>query len=524
MALVTDRPSDVADAAPDENLFARFAKAAEARPGGIFIRQSGQPDLLYRDMLRESAKAAAWLRGLGIGRSDRIVVQVVKSVPAVILYLASLRVGAVFVPLNSAYGESEIYYFLGDVEPRLVVASRGCAAAQVGFAGHRILLDRQIEAAPWANAVPSAPIEQARASDPAAILYTSGTTGESKGAILTHGNLSSNAATLARAWRWREDDVLLHALPVFHVHGLFVALHCALLGASPMIFHESFQVDRVIADLPAATVFMGVPTYYSRLLEDPRLDAPLCSHMRLFVSGSAPLREATFDEFRKRTGHEILERYGMTEALMVTSNPYDGPRIAGSVGPPLPGILVRVMRDDGTEAAAGEPGVLHIQGPNLFAGYWRNPEKTAEDHAGDGSFISGDIATIDTAGVVRIVGRAKDLIISGGYNVYPKEIELVIDAEDGVAESAVIGVPHPDFGEAVVAIVVASPQGMNVQALRAAIAAKLADFKRPKAIRIVSGLPRNAMGKVQKAELRRQYADLFTAQRQGDQAWPTANP
>jgi malonyl-CoA/methylmalonyl-CoA synthetase len=317
---------------------------------------------------------------------------------------------------------------------------------------------------------------------------------------------------LGQAWRWQDNDVLLHALPIFHVHGLFVALHCALLHASPMLFHDRFDPGAVMRDLPDATVFMGVPTFYTRLLGEASFDAALCNNMRLFISGSAPLLDATFTEFEQRTGHTILERYGMTEALMVTSNPYDGPRIAGSVGMPLPGISARVIAEGGKPAATGEPGVLEFKGPNLFSGYWRNPEKTAEDHTADGYFISGDIATQDSAGFIRIVGRAKDLIISGGYNIYPKEIELAIDALDGVFESAVIGVPHPDFGESVVAVVVPEP-GFALQSteIAHALASELAAFKRPKQIVIVDELPRNAMGKVQKAELRALHKDAFAA-------------
>ncbi|MEY2928430.1 MAG: hypothetical protein RL367_2907, partial [Pseudomonadota bacterium] len=351
----------------------------------------------------------------------------------------------------------------------------------------------------------------ATSSDPAAILYTSGTTGRSKGAVLTHGNLSSNILMLGKAWHWQGDDVLLHALPIFHVHGLFVALHCALLHASPILFHERFDAAAVMRDLRSASVFMGVPTFYTRLLSEPEFDRATCETMRLFVSGSAPLLDATFEEFVVRTGHTILERYGMTEALMVTSNPYDGPRIAGSVGPSLPGITVRIIAENGAPAATGEPGVLEMAGPNMFDGYWRNPEKTAEDHTADGYFISGDIATMDAAGYVRIVGRAKDLIITGGYNVYPKEVEMVIDALDGVVESAVIGVPHPDFGEGIVAVV-AKAAGSSVTAdqIAAVLNAELAAFKRPKRIIIAGDLPRNAMGKVQKAELRSVYKTSFT--------------
>jgi malonyl-CoA/methylmalonyl-CoA synthetase len=438
------------------------------------------------------------------------VVQAHKSPASVILYLACLRAGVVFIPLNTTYQESELGYFLGDAEPSLLVASAGLPGETVAFGGTRVLLPGDLASAPWADLEELLPTVKVAARDPAAILYTSGTTGRSKGAVLTHGNLSSNVQVLGEAWRWREDDVLLHALPIFHAHGLFVALHCALLGASPILFHERFDNAAVLRDLPRATVFMGVPTFYTRLLSEPGFDKALCAKMRLFVSGSAPLLDTTFEEFAERTAHIILERYGMTEALMVTSNPYEGPRIAGSVGPALPGISVRIIAEGGKQAAIGEPGVLEMKGPNMFSGYWRNPEKTAQDHTPDGWFISGDIATMDEADYVRIVGRSKDLIISGGYNVYPKEVEMVIDAIDGVEESAVIGVPHPDFGEGVVAVVARSA-GAEITAadIAAVVGVELAAFKRPKTSIIVDQLPRNAMGKVQKAELRKLHKDLF---------------
>jgi malonyl-CoA/methylmalonyl-CoA synthetase len=492
------------------NVFALFEAAALAHPNRPFLIVRGEPLLNYAAMLDETGRAASWLRSVGVKLGDRVVVQANKSPASVILYLACLRAGAVYIPLNTAYQESELAYFLSDAEPRLLVVSAELPGAIVPFGGVRALLPDDIKSAPWARIADSTATAQAVSSDAAAILYTSGTTGRSKGAVLTHGNLSSNVMVLCEAWRWRDDDVLLHALPIFHAHGLFVALHCALLCASPILFHARFDAAAVLQDLRAATVFMGVPTFYTRLLAEPGFNRDFCARMRLFVSGSAPLLDATFNEFVERTGHAILERYGMTEALMVTSNPYDGPRIAGSVGPALPGVSVRVIADHGNPAPTGEPGVLHIKGPNLFSGYWRNPEKTAEDHTDDGYFISGDIATEDKQGFIRIVGRAKDLIITGGYNVYPKEVEMAIDAIDGVAESAVIGVPHPDFGEGVVAVV-ARAAGSKIAAgdIAAVVNVQLAAFKRPKASIIVDELPRNAMGKVQKGELRAQYKNLF---------------
>jgi len=500
------------DVSKKGNVFALFEAAALANPDRPFLIVDGRPLLPYSAMLTETARAAAWLEAVGVRRGERALVQVHKSPAAVILYLACLRAGVVYIPLNTAYQEGELTYFLSDSEPALLVASPGLPGASVGFEGRRVVMTGDLQSAPWAALEIGFVTARAVADDPAAILYTSGTTGRSKGAVLTHGNLSSNVLVLARAWRWQDDDVLLHALPIFHAHGLFVALHCALVRASPILFHERFEAAAVMRDLPTATVFMGVPTFYTRLLAEPSFETELCARMRLFISGSAPLLDATFEEFSRRTGHTILERYGMTEALMVTSNPYDGPRIAGSVGPALPGVSVRVIGDDGQRAPIAQPGILEIKGPNLFAGYWRNPEKTAQDHTADGYFISGDIATEDEAGFIRIVGRAKDLIISGGYNVYPKEVEMVIDAIDGVAESAVIGVAHPDFGEGVLAVVAreaGSP--IHPEAITRLLGTELAAFKRPKKVVIVDELPRNAMGKVQKAELRTLYKDSFTA-------------
>ena len=494
------------------NVFALFERAAGANLQRDFLVLDGRSRLTYAAMLADTGRAAAWLRSVGVQPQDRVLVQVQKSPVAVILYLACLRAGAVFIPLNTAYQQGEISYFISDAEPGLLVASPGLPGETVSFDGTRVLLDGDLDAAPWVATMDDSPTTQAAAGDAAAILYTSGTTGRSKGAVLTHGALSSNVQVLGEAWRWQDDDVLLHALPIFHAHGLFVALHCALLRASPILFHERFDAKAVLLDLPSATVFMGVPTFYTRLLTEPAFDEALCSRMRLFVSGSAPLLDATFEEFRRRTGHTNLERYGMTEALMVTSNPYDGPRIAGSVGPALPGVSVRVVADDGQRSPPGEPGVLEMRGPNLFAGYWRNPEKTAQEHTADGYFISGDVATEDEAGFIRIVGRAKDLIISGGYNIYPKEIEMAIDALDGVAESAVIGVPHPDFGEGGVAVVARAPgRELEPETISLALASELAGFKRPKTIVIVDELPRNAMGKVQKAELRALHNQAFVA-------------
>lgn len=493
-----------------DNLFSILTRTAATRPDQAFLLLPDGQEVTFGDMLEQSARAAGWLRRSGVGVADRVVAQLDKSAAAVIFYLGCVRSGAVFVPLNAAYTEAELSYFLSDAEPALLVASPAHAGARVAFAGKRQILDPSLSEAPWRDCEPLDAVEPVSPDDPAAILYTSGTTGRSKGAVLTHRNLSSNALTLHDAWQWQDGDVLLHALPIYHAHGLFVALHGALLNGSTVIFHERFEAASVIRDLPAATVFMGVPTFYTRLLDDPGFDATTSQSIRVFISGSAPLLESTFLDFEARTGHRILERYGMTEAVMVTSNPYQGPRQPGTVGYALPEIDVRIALEDGSPAPVGEPGILQIKGPNLFSGYWRNPEKTAQEHTTDGYFISGDVAVTAEDGFISIVGRAKDLIISGGFNVYPREIELAIDALPGVHESAVIGIPHPDFGEGVVAVVVAEAGiSLDPTAIRNELAANLAAFKRPKHVIVLHELPRNAMGKVQKALLRERYADIF---------------
>lgn len=502
--------TDARSRAAEHNLFAIITRTAPGRSAQPFLRSLGGRVVTFGQMLEHGARVSSWLQGCGLRPGDRIVAQLEKSPAALLLYLGCVRGGFVFVPLNTAYTAPEVDYFVSDAEPALLVASPDSPAASLPTGVRREVLGPILDEAPWLSCDATAPVAAVGPDDPAAILYTSGTTGRSKGAVLTHQNLSSNALVLHDAWRWRDGDVLLNALPIYHVHGLFVAFHGALLNGSTVIFQERFDAAAVIDALPSATVFMGVPTFYTRLLDDPRLDAASCRAMRVFISGSAPLLEGTFRAFKDRTGHEILERYGMTEAVMVTSNPYEGPRRPGTVGRALPGIDVRIMTESGVPAAAEQSGVLQLKGPNLFSGYWRNPVKTAEDHTRDGYFISGDIAEQDRDGFIRIVGRAKDLIISGGFNVYPKEIEMMIDAMPGVAESAVIGVPHPDFGEGVVAVVVAR-RGMSLDpaAIRAATAFALAAFKRPKEVIVVEELPRNPMGKVQKALLRTRYGDLF---------------
>lgn len=454
----------------------------------------------------------------GVKPSDRVTVRVEKSPDALALYFATIGLGAIFSPLNTDYTAGELEYFVQDAEPSLVVcvpasghnmgaiANRvGAAVATLGAEGSGSLGEAAKRQAD--TFVPALRGEE----DIAAILYTSGTTGRSKGAMLSHGNLLSNAATLKKAWAFTEDDVLLHALPIFHAHGLFVASNTVALAGGSIIFHPRFVVDDVIRDLPAATSFMGVPTFYSRLLADRRLNRETVAGMRLFVSGSAPLLAETHVEFERRTGHRILERYGMTETTMITSNPYGGVRKAGTVGLPLPGISVRICdAETGREVPPGEIGILEVAGPNVFKGYWRMPEKTASEFRGDGYFITGDLARIDADGYITLGGRTKDLIISGGYNVYPKEVELLIDELDGVVESAVIGVPHPDFGEAVVAVVVVDPDRVTAaESLMPLLMGKVAKYKQPKRYFIEDSLPRNALGKIQKTLLREKYCRCF---------------
>ncbi|MFC7050981.1 malonate--CoA ligase [Emcibacter nanhaiensis] len=502
------------------NLFALFQNSyagKSERP--VIIDPDGTVRYSFGDLEEYTARIAALLTELQVGRGDRVVVQVDKSPEMLFLYLACLRKGVIFIPLNTAYTQEEVRYFLSDATPGLLVCdpekepALKQVAADVDVA-HILTLDSNgtgslTDAA--AVVKPDEAIEEMADEDIAAILYTSGTTGRSKGAMLTHKNLSSNVQALHQVWQWEPGDVLLHALPIFHAHGLFVGCHLALLNGSPMIFLAKFDLDLVLENLPKATVFMGVPTFYTRLLGDPRFTPELAQGMRLFISGSAPLQAETFTEFEQRTGKRILERYGMTEAIMITSNPYENDaRVAGTVGMALPGVSVRVVDDEGQMLPAGEVGNLEITGPNVFKGYWKMPEKTAEEFTDDGYFRTGDLATRSEDGRVTIVGRSKDLIISGGYNVYPKEIEAVIDDLAGVKESAVIGVPHNDFGEAVVAIVVRGPDGkISEEDIIDALKGKLARFKQPKKTFFMEELPRNTMGKVQKNELRQIHRDLF---------------
>ncbi len=471
----------------------------------------------WRDLERGTAKIANLFASLQLPAGSRIAAQVEKSPEALMLYLATIRAGFVYLPLNSAYRASEMEYFIGNATPAVVVCSPKNFGwiTQIAFrAGTRhvftldephqgrnsgTLLSRAVHHADHFDTVHRDP------DDLAAILYTSGTTGRSKGAILSHDNLASNIRVLQDAWQWQPDDVLLHALPLFHIHGLFVAAHGALMNGSKTIFLSKFDSGSVMQHLSRATVFMGVPTYYVRLLSDPTLNHGACKNIRLFVSGSAPLLTETFETFIEKTGHTILERYGMSETAMLTTNPYQGPRKAGTVGPALPGVSVRVMNQEAQLCGTDEIGDIQVKGRNIFKGYWQMPEKTAEEFTEDGYFKTGDVGRVDADGYVSIVGRSKDLIISGGYNVYPKEIESVIDEMSGVLESAVIGVPHADFGEAVVAVVVLREGAtLSEAALIDTLKTHIANFKVPKRVHFVAALPRNTMGKVQKNVLREQ--------------------
>jgi len=496
-------------------IFDSFFKPLAGRVAPLLILPNG-PAITGAAFHTLVARAAHALREAGVTVGDRVAVQVAKSPEALALYGAAAALGAVFIPLNTAYMVEEVEYFLGNAMPRVFVCdpAREAALAQVAArhsarvvtlsaTGTGSLVEVMARQPATITPVPRSP------DDLTAILYTSGTTGRSKGAMLSHGNLMSNAQVLADLWRFTPADVLLHALPIFHTHGLFVASNIALLTRGAMIFLPGFDAAAVLRHMPQATAMMGVPTFYTRLLDEPGFTAAAAAHMRLFVSGSAPLLAETHAAFKVRTGHRILERYGMTETNMNTSNPYAGERRAGTVGFPLPGVDLRIT-DAGAEVGSGEVGVIEVRGPNVFKGYWQMPEKTAEELRADGWFLTGDLGLRDAEGYVHIVGRAKDLIITGGYNVYPKEVELLLDEAAGVAESAVIGLPHPDFGEAVFAVLAAAPGAFpDPDAILAGLRDRIARFKQPKAAVVVAELPRNAMGKLQKAELRKTYAGWF---------------
>ncbi len=510
--------------AASRNLFSALRAAFPADLDQVAVETADTAVPLHytwRDLERGSAMIANLLDSLDLPPASRVAVQVDKSVEALMLYLAVLRAGHVYLPLNNAYQAGEIEYFIGNAEPAVVVcAGRSFhwvskLAFQLGTKNVFTLDDdRSGTLLERAALFGDTHRPAARGGDDlAAILYTSGTTGRSKGAMLTHENLLSNALVLKDYWGWQPGDVLIHALPIFHVHGLFVASHGALLNGSRMIWFSKFDPRATIARFAEATVFMGVPTLYVRMLAESALTKEACAHMRLFISGSAPLLTETFEAWRDRAGHTILERYGMSETVMLTSNPYrpEDARHGGTVGFPLPGVQLRVRDDKGVPLRTGEIGGIEVKGPNVFKGYWRMPEKTADEFTTDLWFKTGDVGVIDEQGYVKIVGRSKDLVISGGYNVYPAEIEGIINDLPGVAESAVVGVPHPDFGEAVVAVVVPRPGAAapDPAAVIATLKGRIANFKVPKQVFVVNELPRNTMGKVQKNLLRDQHKGLF---------------
>jgi len=500
------------------HLFASIVDRIESG-GRTFIETPAGRRITYDDVLAGSARLAGALRALGVEPGDRVMVQVEKSPEALLLYLGCARAGAIFLPLNTAYTLAELEYFVSDAEPALFVCDPARAAGVRALAGARgvravetLGADGQGTLGERARRLPATFADAERGPDDlAAILYTSGTTGRSKGAMLTHENLASNARTLVDLWRFRADDVLVHALPIFHTHGLFTAATTTLFAGGSLLFLPRFDPEEVLRALPRATSMMGVPTHYVRLLQQPGLRREATEHIRLFTSGSAPLLPETHRAWKERTGHVILERYGMTETNMNTSNPYDGERVAGTVGFPLPGVDLRIVHPEtGRALGTDEIGMIEVRGPNVFKGYWRNPEKTAAELRADGFFVTGDLGKIDARGYVHIVGRGKDLIIVGGYNVYPREVEVEIEALPGVLECAVVGLPHPDLGEGVTAFVVLDGRSPLAEAdVARALEERLARFKRPRRVLFVPDLPRNAMGKVQKNVLREQHAGLY---------------
>jgi malonyl-CoA/methylmalonyl-CoA synthetase len=499
------------------NLFSRLFDGLDD-PKRLAIETIDEQRISYGDLISRAGQIANVLVDRGVKPGDRVAAQTEKSVTGLVLYLATVRAGAVYLPLNTAYTLNELKYFITDAEPSLVVCDPSKAegihaiAAKVGARVETLGPDGKGSLSDAADKAPTEFATVPRADDDlAAILYTSGTTGRSKGAMLTHDNLASNSLTLVDYWRFTDKDVLIHALPIYHTHGLFVASNVTLFARAAMIFLPKLDPDLIIKLMARSTVLMGVPTFYTRLLQNPALNKETTRNMRLFVSGSAPLLAETHREWFARTGHAVLERYGMTETNMNTSNPYDGERVAGAVGHPLPGVSLRVTDPEtGNELAREEIGMIEVKGPNVFKGYWRMPEKTRAEFRDDGFFITGDLGKIDAKGYVHILGRGKDLVISGGFNVYPKEIESEIDAMPGVIESAVIGVPHADFGEGVTAVVVCDKRAKVSEAsVLKALDGRLAKFKMPKRVIVVDELPRNAMGKVQKNVLRDTYADIF---------------
>ncbi len=509
---------------PNQNLYAALRAGFPVALDATAVETCDTPLPLYytwADLERGSARIANVLDAIDIAAGSRIAVHADKSVETLMLYLAVLRAGHVYLPLNSAYQAGEVEYFIGNAEPAVVVCAKRNFPwiSKLAFAAgvsnvFTLDADRTGSLLERAACMGDDHTAAERASDDlAAILYTSGTTGRSKGAMLTHGNLASNASVLRKFWGWQDNDVLIHALPIFHVHGLFVAVHGALISGAKMLWFERFDAKATIREMARATVMMGVPTLYGRMLAEAALTRDAVKSMRIFVAGSAPLLPETFDAWRERTGHAIVERYGMSETVMLASNPYhahDGQRVAGTVGKPLPGVQLRIHDEKGQPCRTAEIGIIEVKGPNVFKGYWRMPEKTAEEFTADLWFKTGDVGKVDEHGVVTIVGRSKDLIISGGYKVYPAEIEGCLNEQPGVAESAVVGVPHPDFGEAVIAVVVPKPGAtLDAAALTAAMKGKIAAFKVPKRVFVQPELPRNQMGKVQKNLLRERHKELF---------------
>jgi malonyl-CoA/methylmalonyl-CoA synthetase len=487
-----------------QNLYALLASRFGAHPGDVCLELEDGTCYTYADLEAHSARYANLLGSLGLKAGDRVAVQLEKSPQVVFLYLGCLRAGLVYLPLNTAYRQAELAHFLSDAEPKAVFCG---TAERASFRGVPYL-PALADAAGHSDRFSTV---SSKSDDLACLVYTSGTTGRPKGAMVTHGNLTSNARALHRAWAFEPGDVLLHALPLFHVHGLFVALHTAMLNASRILLLPRFDAEAAMRQLPRSTVVMGVPTYYVRLLAEPDFGQRTCAGMRLFVSGSAPLLPETFNAFRERTGHTILERYGMTETGMNTSNPYAGERRGGTVGFALPGIEVRIVDDADRSLDRGEVGHIQVRGPNVTPGYWRLEEKNEDEFTVDRFFRTGDLGRYDAEGYLSIVGRAKDLVITGGFNVYPKEIELVLDELPGVKESAVFGVPHPDFGEALTAAIVVEPgASVTEECIIAQVKGRLANFKVPKRVVFVAELPRNAMGKVQKNRLREAYGTTFT--------------
>ncbi len=502
------------------NLYKIFEDRFPSDLKKCFIETKEQKQYSYEDLIHYTSIIASSMINIGINKGDSVIFQVYKSPEAIFLYLACLKLGVISVPLNTAYTASELSYFLDDIEPALVVCDPESPIIKKQLLSKRsktslLTLDKYgkgtlIENTTVKNSAENIAILEA--DEIACILYTSGTTGKPKGAMITHGNLASNALTVHQSWGFNEEDILLHALPIFHVHGLFVALNCVLLSGTSMIFLSQFDVDDVVKCLPKTTVLMGVPTFYTRLLSHSEFNKKTLAKMRLFISGSAPLLKEVSDKFYTRTGHRILERYGMTETVMIASNPLDGERLPGSVGPALPGITVRITATDGSILKENETGNIEVSGPNIFKGYWQKPDKTKEEFTDDGFFKTGDVGFLNERDYLTIVSRTKDLIISGGYNVYPKEIEIIINDLNDINESAVIGVPHPDFGEAVIAIIVRddhSSESIDESGMIDNLKQKLAAYKVPKRIFQIEDLPINVMGKVQKNILREQYQTIF---------------